>query len=283
MEPQGFISPAAADVESRIPNPESLRYSRSMRGLASSMAEWLRARVHDAGARGIVLGLSGGIDSAVVARVAQMAFPDGVMTVIMPADSDPQDAADAQLVAETFDLPVMTIDLARPLEALLVQTQQAIGTWPPGSAPDDEKLAKMAQANLKPRLRMTTLYYVANRLNYIVAGTGNRTEIAIGYYTKYGDGGVDVLPLGSLVKSDVRALARELGVPARVIEKPPSAGLWAGQTDEGEMGFTYAELEDYLLRGPDAVAPATVMKIERLARASEHKRHLPPVFDPRAA
>jgi NAD+ synthase len=253
-----------------------------MRDLASSMAEWLRARVHEAGARGIVLGLSGGIDSAVVARVSQIALPGGVMTVIMPADSDPQDAADAQLVAETFDLPVMTIDLARPLEALFVQTQQALGTWPPGSAPDDEKLAKMAQANLKPRLRMTTLYYVANRLNHLVAGTGNRTEIAIGYYTKYGDGGVDLLPLGALVKSQVRALARELGVPARVIDKPPSAGLWAGQTDEGEMGFTYAELEHYLLRGPDAVAPATVMKIERLARASEHKRHLPPVFQPLA-
>jgi NAD+ synthase len=253
-----------------------------MRDLASAMAEWLRARVHEAGARGIVLGLSGGIDSAVVARVAQMACPDGVMTVIMPANSDPQDAADATLVAETFDLPVMTIDLERPFEALLIQTQQALGTWPPGSAPDDEKLAKMAQANLKPRLRMTTLYYVANRLNFIVAGTGNRTEIAIGYYTKYGDGGVDVLPLGALVKSQVRALARELGVPARVVEKPPSAGLWAGQTDEGEMGFAYAELEDYLLRGPDAVAPATAMKIERLARASEHKRHLPPVFEPPA-
>jgi len=128
---------------------------------------------------------------------------------------------------------------------------------------------------------MTTLYYVANRLNYIVAGTGNRTEIAIGYYTKYGDGGVDVLPLGAMVKSQVRALARELGVPAPVIEKPPARAL-AGQTDEGEMGFTYAELEHYLLRGPDAVAPATVMKIERLARASEHKRHLPPVFQPPA-
>nr|MCU0256832.1 NAD(+) synthase [Vicinamibacterales bacterium] len=139
--------------------------------------------------------------------------------------------------------------------------------------------ARLAQANLKPRLRMTTLYYVANRLNYLVAGTGNRTEIAIGYYTKYGDGGVDLLPLGALVKSEVRALARELGVPAPIIEKPPSAGLWIGQTDEGEMGFTYAELEDYLLRGPDAVAPATVMKIERLVRASEHKRHLPPVFE----
>jgi len=246
------------------------------------MSEWLRARVHEAGAHGIVLGLSGGIDSAVVARVSQLACPGGVMTVIMPANSDPQDAADATLVAETFDLPVMTIDLARPLEALLVQSQQALGTWPPGAAPDDEKRARLAQANLKPRLRMTTLYYVANRLNYLVAGTGNRAEIAVGYYTKYGDGGVDVLPLGALVKSEVRSLARELGVPARVIDKPPSAGLWAGQTDEGEMGFTYADLEDYLLRGPDAVAPATAMKIERLARASEHKRHLPPVFQPHA-
>ena len=243
------------------------------------MAEWLRARVHQAGARGIVVGLSGGIDSAVVARVAQLAFPEGVMTVIMPAHSDPRDAEDAKLVADAFSLPVMTIDLTRPFEALLLQAQQGLGTWPPGTAAHDEPSARLAQANLKPRLRMTTLYYVANRLNYLVAGTGNRTEIAIGYYTKYGDGGVDLLPLGALVKSQVRALARELGVPAPVIEKPPSAGLWMGQTDEGEMGFTYAELEDYLLRGPDAVAPATVMKIERLVRASEHKRHLPPMFE----
>ena len=244
-----------------------------MRDLASGMAEWLRARVHEAGARGIVLGLSGGVDSAVVARVAQMACPDGVMTVIMPANSDPQDAADATLVAETFELPVMTIALERPFEALLIQTQQALGTWPPGSAPDDEKLAKMAQANLKPRLRMTTLYYVANRLNYIVAGTGNRTEIAIGYYTKYGDGGVDVLPLGALVKSQVRALGRELGVPARVIEKPPSAGLWAGQTDEGEMGLTYEELDAYLLTG--AASPAVKARVDAMNAASEHKRTLP--------
>jgi NAD+ synthase len=244
------------------------------------MAEWLRARVHEAGAQGIVVGLSGGVDSAVVARVAQMACPDAVMTVIMPAHSDPRDAQDAKLVAEAFGLPVMTIDLARPFDALLMQAQQGLGTWPPGGAPEDGTSARLAQANLKPRLRMTTLYYVANRLNYLVAGTGNRTEIAIGYYTKYGDGGVDLLPLGALVKSEVRALARELGVPAPIIEKPPSAGLWIGQTDEGEMGFTYAELEDYLLRGPDALAPATVMKIERLVRASEHKRRLPPVFEP---
>jgi NAD+ synthase len=250
-----------------------------MSALASSMAEWLRERVHEAGARGIVVGLSGGIDSAVVARVSQMAVPDGIMAVIMPAHSDPQDAEDARLVADAFRLPLMTVDLTRPLEALLVQAQQALGTWPPGQVSGDDRSAHLAQANLKPRLRMTTLYYVANRLNYLVAGTGNRSEIAIGYYTKYGDGGVDLLPLGSLVKSEVRALARELGVPARVIEKAPSAGLWLGQTDEGEMGFTYAELEQYLHDGPDALTPATVMKIERLVRVSDHKRRLPPVFE----
>ena len=244
------------------------------------MAGWLRERVHGAGARGMVVGLSGGVDSAVVARVAQMAVPDGLMTVMMPAHSDPRDAEDARLVAETFGLPVMTVDLSRAVDALLVQAQQALGTWPPDTVSGDEKATRLALANLKPRLRMTTLYYVANRLNYLVAGTGNRSEIAIGYYTKYGDGGVDLLPLGSLVKSEVRALARHLGVPARIIDKSPSAGLWLGQTDEGEMGFTYAELEDYLRNGPDSLVPATVMKIERLVRISEHKRHVPPVFDP---
>jgi NAD+ synthase len=248
------------------------------------MAGWLREHVHAAGARGIVVGLSGGIDSAVVARVAQMAVPDGVMTVMMPAHSDPRDAEDARLVADTYGLPVMTVDLTRPLDALLVQVQQALGTWPPDSpSADDETAARLALANLKPRLRMTTLYCVANRLNYLVAGTGNRSEIAIGYYTKYGDGGVDLLPLGSLVKSEVRALARDLGVPARIVDKPPSAGLWLGQTDEGEMGFTYAELEEYLRSGPDSLVPATVMKIERLVRVSEHKRQMPPVFDPAEA
>jgi len=244
------------------------------------MAGWLREHVHAAGARGIVVGLSGGIDSAVVARVAQMAVPNGVMTVIMPAHSDPQDAEDARLVADAFGLPVMAVDLSRPFDALLVQLQQALGTWPPERSSGDETAARLALANLKPRLRMTTLYYAANRLNYLVAGTGNRSEISIGYYTKYGDGGVDLLPLGSLVKSEVRALARDLGVPARIIEKPPSAGLWMGQTDEGEMGFTYTELEDYLRKGPESLAPATVMKVERFVRVSEHKRHLPPVFDP---
>ena len=101
----------------------------------------------------------------------------------------------------------------------------------------------LALANIKPRLRMTTLYALANDENGLVVGTGNRTELSIGYFTKYGDGGVDVLPLGALDKTAVRGLARELDVPEAVIKRPPSAGLWQGQTDEAEIGLTYDELD----------------------------------------
>jgi NAD+ synthase len=124
---------------------------------------------------------------------------------------------------------------------------------------------------------MTTLYLVANRLNYLVAGTGNRSEIAIGYYTKYGDGGVDLLPLGNLLKGEVWNLARELSVPAHVIEKAPTAGLWLGQTDEAEMGFTYAELEEFLSSGPSAVSEKTAKRIQHLVAVTDHKRALPPI------
>lgn len=251
-----------------------------MSALASEMADWLREHVRAAGARGIVVGLSGGLDSAVVARVAQLAAPDALVAVIMPAHSAPQDAEDARLVADAFGLPVMTVDLASPVDALLDRIRGAAGANPFEAAAPEDGAARMALANLKPRLRMATLYYVANRLNYLVAGTGNRCEIAIGYYTKYGDGGVDLLPLGALVKSEIRQLARDLGVPARIIDKAPSAGLWLGQTDEGEMGFTYAELEEYLHARREALAPETVARIERLARVSEHKRAMPPVFRP---
>ena len=133
----------------------------------------------------------------------------------------------------------------------------------------------LARANLRPRLRMASLYYFANRLNYLVVGTGNRSELEVGYFTKYGDGGVDLLPLGALLKRQVRALAAHLGVPAPIIEKPPSAGLWEGQTDEGEMGFSYADLDRYLAGGK--VPAALGERIEAMRTASEHKRRPPPV------
>ncbi|MBP6716003.1 MAG: NAD(+) synthase, partial [Acidobacteria bacterium] len=135
----------------------------------------------------------------------------------------------------------------------------------------------LPRANIKPRLRMTSLYYIANAMNYVVAGTGNRSEITLGYYTKYGDGGVDVLPIGGLLKSEVRALAREIGVPEPVITKPPTAGLWPGQTDEAEMGFSYETLELFLSKGAAAVPADVAKRIEQLRTVSEHKRALPPI------
>jgi NAD+ synthase len=246
-----------------------------------ALVEWLRQRLQASAARGFVFGLSGGIDSAVVARLCQAAAPDQVVGVLMPCHSDPQDEIDARLVADHFRIPTVRIDLAPSYDHFTGMLEAAAAAVPAdqravaSETPDDIR-ARVPMANVKPRMRMAALYYVANALNYLVAGTGNRSELAIGYFTKYGDGGVDLLPIGDLLKSDVRAAARDLGVPEPVIEKAPSAGLWLGQTDETEMGFSYAELENYLTKGPETVPPALAMRIERLIRASEHKRALAP-------
>jgi len=244
-----------------------------------SIVEWLRRRLSLSAARGFVFGLSGGIDSALVARLCQQAAPGNCVGVLMPCHSDPRDETDARLVAEHFQLPTLRIDLAPTFDHFTATLQQTLASLPPdllGAGPTDDIKARVPMANVKPRLRMTTLYFVANTLNYMVVGTGNRSELSIGYFTKYGDGGVDLLPIGGLLKSEVREAARALGVPEPVIEKAPSAGLWLGQTDESEMGFTYAELENYLTKGPETVSPALAMRIERLMRGSEHKRTLAP-------
>lgn len=241
------------------------------------IAAWLRDRATDAGARGFILGMSGGIDSAVVARLCQMAMPGRVLGVIMPCHSNPDDELDAMLAADASQLPIVRVDLSGAYDALVLDITAATSAERGhGFAPDASR-AKLALANIKPRLRMTTLYSIGTPLNFLVTGTGNKSEITIGYYTKYGDGGVDLLPIGALVKREVRELARELGVPARIIDKPPSAGLWAGQTDESEMGFTYEELERFIDEGPAGVPDATAARIQRLAAASDHKRALPPV------
>lgn len=249
---------------------------------SAALAAWVGQRVAIAGSNGIVVGLSGGIDSAVVIRLAQIATGGNVLGAIMPCHSDPQDEADGQLVARHFNVPTVRIDLAPSYDRLVADLRSASEELPgaheriaPGDLSDPR--ARLPLANVKPRLRMAALYYVANSLNYLVAGTGNRSELTIGYFTKYGDGGVDLLPIGRLLKSEVSELALELEVPEPIIAKAPSAGLWLGQTDEHEMGFTYADLEHYLTEGPDEVAPALAMRIERLVRASEHKRALAPM------
>jgi NAD+ synthase len=250
----------------------------------NELADWLRQRVSASGAHGIVVGLSGGVDSAVVLRLSQLAMEDQVLAVLLPCHGDPTDEADAKLISDHFNTPLIRVDLAPAYDRLVADVKSALSRvslrqGPAAASETADLRARVPLANIKPRLRMTALYYVANAMNYLVAGTGNRSELTIGYFTKYGDGGVDLLPIGHLLKSEVRALAKALEIPESIIDKPPSAGLWLGQTDEEEMGFTYANLESYLRDGPEAVAPALAMRIERLVRSTEHKRGLPPMPD----
>lgn len=226
------------------------------------LTEWIMDYVIAARGVGTVVGISGGIDSAVVAGLCKRAFPEHCLGLIMPCHSNPQDAQYAETVAKHFGISAKKIVLDSVYDKML----EALG------AKDGRT---MAAANIKPRLRMTALYYHAAINNYLVAGTSNRSEIFVGYFTKYGDGGVDFEPIGHLVKSEVREIARVLGVSTATIERPPSAGLWEGQTDEGEMGITYEELDHYILtgKGPDQV----IAVVDQLMKKSEHKRCLPPI------
>jgi NAD+ synthase len=233
--------------------------------LAGKLVLWLREQVASAGCKGVVFGMSGGLDSSVVALLCQRAFPKNCLGVLMPCCSIPEDREHAQLVASEFSIPTKLVVLDGVLDALL-------GVLPPEGEPG---LSQRVKANLQVRLRMLTLYYFANQQEYMVVGSGNRSELATGYFTKYGDGGVDILPLGNLVKGQVWELARFLGVPQPIIDKPPSAGLWAGQTDEGELGLSYEEIDRYLLTGQ--AASEVRAKIEARIAASAHKNQLPPV------
>jgi NAD+ synthase len=201
----------------------------------------------------------------------------------MPSHSNPTDAEHAALVAAAFGVETVTVDLSPVTEAFLAAMPSVVGggDGAPGEWREDGR-DRLATANVRPRLRMTTLYYLANLRNGVVVGTGNRSEAEIGYFTKYGDGGVDLLPIVDLYKHEVRALARALGVPEPIVTKAPSAGLWAGQTDEAEIGLTYDQLDAALAaleRGQgEAVEPAIRDRVVPLLRASEHKRRPVPAF-----
>jgi NAD+ synthase len=234
--------------------------------LAQKLAAWIKEKVLAAGCKGVVLGMSGGIDSSVLAVLCQRVFPKSTLGVIMPCHSIDEDKAHAEALARQFSIPTKTVVLDGIFDALL----QTLPDFKP-----DPSLRRLAQANLKARLRMVTLYYIANQMQYLVAGSSNRSEITIGYFTKHGDSGVDIMPLGNLVKREVSELARFLKIPREIIDKPPSAGLWEGQTDEGEMGFSYESLDRYILTGK---APQELKsRIEAMKAASAHKSMMPPV------
>lgn len=229
------------------------------------LVNWIKNEVSSAAFSGTVFGLSGGVDSAVIAYLCHEAYPDNSLAIIMPCQSYQEDNEDALAISKMFSIKTEFIELDAVLDELLklFKESQSINGI-------DNKLAV---ANLKPRLRMAALYYFSNLNNYLVVGTGNLSEITIGYFTKYGDGGVDILPLGNITKTEVRGLAQEIGIPDKIIKKPPSAGLWPGQTDEADIGFTYDQLDHYI-RTKEA-EPDIKAKIEKMILSSQHKRELP--------
>ncbi|MDR7857159.1 NAD(+) synthase [Tissierella sp.] len=232
--------------------------------VCDELVNWLQEKVKEANAQGVVFGLSGGIDSAVIAGIAKRAFPHDSIGIIMPCHSDPIDEEHGVLVAEKLNLKTDKVDLSNSFDVLLESMAE-------------ENKNKMAISNLKPRLRMMTLYYYAQNNNYLVLGSSNKSELTVGYFTKHGDSGVDLLPLASFVKSEIYELARFLEIPEIIIEKPPTAGLWANQTDEKEMGFSYDVLDKYIKtgEGPEEI----VGKIQRMNSISKHKRIYPPIFE----
>jgi NAD+ synthase len=236
------------------------------------IVDWLRNQVEAAGAKGLVVGISGGIDAAVTAALIKKAYPDNSLGIIIPIKSDPQDLVDARLVVETLKIHAYELDLTPEHQSMMDKSWQELENI----FPAEQLHRRNADANLRARLRMSALYAAANALNYMVVGTDNKAEYFTGYFTKYGDGACDLLPIVDFTKSEVRELARLLGIPDRIINKAPSAGLWEGQTDEAEMGTTYTHIDAYLNGNPVPERDQEI--IERMHRVSEHKRKLPPGY-----
>ncbi len=231
------------------------------------IVSFIKEYVESCNADGVVVGLSGGVDSSTVAFLCVRALgSERVFGLIMPEkDVTPnQDIEDAKQVAEMLGVEYKIIEISDIVKTFIEKLGEG---------------GKIAVANLKPRIRMVINYFYANNMNRIVAGTGNKSELMIGYFTKYGDGGVDFLPIGDLYKTEVLELARYLGVPERIITKKPSAGLWVGQTDEGEIGMSYAELDEILraMERGEKRDDEKFRRVEELVNASKHKREMPPV------
>jgi len=237
-----------------------------METLVQKLCDWIGNKVTEAKAKGIVFGLSGGIDSAVVAALSIKVFPKNTLAIIMPCHNLETDTNDAIDLINKFNISYKIIDLSKVYDSFIYLLND--------KEKEKERSFKLAEANVKPRLRMITLYYFANNLNYLVVGTGNKSELTIGYYTKYGDGGVDILPLGNLLKSQVKELAEYLGIPKKIINKLPSAGLWEGQTDEEEIGVSYDQLDKYLKTGK-IDNKIIEKKIQDKITQSAHKRTTP--------
>lgn len=242
--------------------------------VCSFISEYMKT----SGSSGLVLGLSGGLDSSVALGSALRSVDRERLTalfVITDEENWPGGLTDAQDVSALFGVELEVVNISEVLR----RVQASLSHFDP----DDV----LSLGNLKARLRMSILYYYANRLRSLVLGTGDKSELLLGYFTKYGDGGVDILPLGHLYKTQVIQLARYLGIPEKIINKPPSPNLWPGQTAERELGMSYGDI-DLILLGleqgvrTEDIARETQLPIDEVTRIAErvsknrHKRQPPP-------
>ncbi len=246
-----------------------LNYAEVIKKLVS----FIREKVEEAKVNGVVIGISGGLDSATTAYLAVKALGrERVLGLIMPYYNN-QDVEDARLVCSSLGIECREIGIKPIVDTMVSQL---------GFQPDKRSLG-----NIMSRTRMVLLYAHANARNLLVLGTGNRSEFLTGYFTKWGDGASDYAPLINLYKTEVWEVAKLLGVPRRIIEKKPTAGLWEGQTDEDELGISYRLLDEILWRLVDLkmekeriaeeleIPIERVQYVEALVKRSEHKRHLP--------
>ncbi len=230
--------------------------------LEKDLSKWIEDYVISSGSIGVVYGLSGGLDSSVVGVLVHRIFKENALGIIMPIETKSKDYEDAYKLKDAFGLNTLEIDLTQGYNILK-------SIYIPSTN-------DLAYSNIKPRLRMTTLYYHAQVRKSLVIGTTNLSEFTIGYSTKYGDYGVDFSPIADITKSEIFEFAKYLGIPESIINKKPSAGLWEGQNDEDELGFTYEELDRYILEGVGE--PKLVDKINRLKNKNRHKKEMPIVY-----
>ncbi|KYK21677.1 hypothetical protein AYK21_00415 [Thermoplasmatales archaeon SG8-52-2] len=236
--------------------------------------DFIKTYVKNSGTKGVVLGLSGGADSIVTAILCKETFgKNNVSCLFLPEETTPDiDKKHIDLIVKKFDLLYEKKDISDVVESI---TKGSI------IKPD-----KFALANIKARARMILLFEYANMKNFLVCGTSNKSELLVGYFTKYGDGGVDIMPLGDIYKTQVWQLAKYLKIPNEIISKPPSGGLWKGQTDEGELKIPYDKL-DMILSGLEKkidideisrivdIKKSEVLRIKNLRIKNQHKVRAP--------
>ena len=219
---------------------------------------FLKDYLKNSGCKSYILGLSGGVDSSLVAALARKAVgKDKLFCYSIDIDSNPKDIEDAQRVAKQLDINLKVVNLSDTYHSYLKDL-------------DGEDFQRLSKSNLKVRMRMCALFAYAQEYSGLVLGTDNWDERYVGYFTKYGDGAADLLPIVHLTKQEVRESSKILGISEDLYNRVPSAGLFEGQTDEGEMGISYKDLDNYLLG--NEINSQAKERIEYLHKISEHKR-----------